>query len=112
MSKKTEEKVKQQPTISAKSHHYELRADVVNMPSFYAGKYRINAYGVAIIYRRYAESSVWEFIHVTVNGVWLGGDLKGKSTNRRYGRSTVDRLPDWLITFINDNIPEIEDTES
>lgn len=99
------------PTVVVKRRFYELRADIVDAPPFIVGRYGVDIHGIAVIYRLY-DAPAWEFIHATLNGVWLDGDLQGKSAHRKYGRMTIERLPTWLITFINDNIPEIEDTES
>lgn len=96
------------PIITAQRRVLEVRAKIVDAPPLRSGKLKLNVYGVTIIYREHDDRTHWEFIHVTFNGVWIDGHKKGKTGHRRYGRSSMTSIPDWFITFINDNLPESE----
>lgn len=84
----------------------EVRATIVNPPEFIIGKHKMTVWHVSVIYRLQPEATAWEFIHVTMNGRWLNGIQQGRSVSRRYGRGSVDRIPDWLVLFIDANTPK------
>lgn len=83
----------------------DVRATVVGAPTFIVGKNSMSVHHVSIIYRLQSDSTAWEFIHVTLTGTWLDGQQQGKSAYRKYGRSTLNRVPDWLIILIDSHAP-------
>lgn len=94
-----------QPTVTVKTEIFELRTTIADAPAFSVGRYDIQPHAATIIYRRQVDVEYWEFIHITIIGVWLTGNLKDKTAYRKYGRMTLDRVPDWLVQFIDSNVP-------
>lgn len=96
------------PIITEQRRVLEVRGKITGAPPLRSGKFQLGVYGVTVIYREHDDRTHWEFIHATFNGVWLDGHKKGKTGHRRYGRGSINSIPDWLITFIDDNLPESE----
>lgn len=96
------------PVFTAKRRLLEVRTQVKDAPPLMSGKHKMNVYGVTLIYREQSDGAGWEFIHATFNGTWLDGHQRGKVGHRRYGRSSMDSIPDWIIPFIDDNLPKSE----
>lgn len=96
------------PIFTAKRRLLEVRVQVSGAPPLRSGKHKLNVYNVTLIYREASDRADWEFIHATFNGTWVDGHQRGKVGHRRYGRSSMDSIPDWIILFINDNLPRSE----
>lgn len=88
----------------------EVYAEVRDAAPIIAGRYELDAFRITVIYRCDVPDSAWQFVHVTVNGIWLNGGQVGKSGLRRYGRNSLNRVPDWLVQFISEHNPESEKT--
>lgn len=93
------------PVFSSARRLLDVHVNVQDAPAIYVGRHQANTYSVTITYRNLGLDSTWECIHVMVNGTWLEGMNCGKLVRRRYGRKTFDRLPDWLLEFIENNNP-------
>lgn len=88
----------------------EIHARVRGAPFHLAGRYELDIFKVTVIYRVDDEPGTWQFVHITITGTWRDGALIGKTGFRRYGRNSVDRIPDWLVQFITHHTPESEKT--
>lgn len=93
------------PQVDIFRRTVEIHAEVRDAPPLHAGRYTLDVFKILVVYRIDETHITWQFVHISVNGTWLDGALAGKTGLRRYGRSSVDRIPDWLQEFINDNNP-------